>query len=93
MIFPLIFLTSAAVIDEIGIDLMDYRKKYRNDKRLRYQLMFYLLGHRYIMKIAILYLILLTVFPWYYLLAMIFFDESYIIMGMYGRSKEGGFIN
>ena len=88
MIFPLIFLTSAAVLDELGIDLIDYRKKHRTDKRLRYQFVFYLIGRRYIMKIAILYLVLLNVFPWYFLLAIIFFDEAYIIMGMYSQSKQ-----
>ena len=88
MIMPLIFLTSAAVIDEVGNDVVGYNNKYLKNKRFRYKFALYFFGRRYLFKVALLYVSLLGVFPLYFLLAFILFDEAYIIVGLYGQSRR-----
>lgn len=87
MILPLLFLTSAGLIDEIGNDVIDYDKKFCNKKKFIYVFGLYFFGRRYLMKVAILYLALMAVFPLYFLIAFILFDESYIIMDLYCNTK------
>ena len=88
IILPLIFLISAAIIDEVGNDIIDYNKKNLKKNRFRHQFSLYFFGRRYVMKIAILYLILFGIVELYFLLAMILFDEAYIITDLYSRSKQ-----
>lgn len=88
MIMPLIFLTSAAVIDEVGNDVVGYNNKYLKNKRFRYQFALYFFGRRYLFKVALLYVSLLGVFPLYFLLAFILFDEAYLIVELYGQSRQ-----
>jgi len=87
MFLPLIFLTCAGIIDEVGNDVLDYNKKFHNKKRFGFMFGYYFFGRRYLMKVAILYLALLNVFPLYFLIAFILFDESYIIVDLYCKSK------
>jgi hypothetical protein len=85
MLLPLIFLTSAGIIDEVGNDIIDYNKS-KKLNRFRYKFLIYFFGRRYLMKTAIIYIALLGIFPLYFVLAFIFFDESYIIMDLYSKS-------
>jgi len=87
MFLPLIFLACAGIIDEVGNDVLDYNKKFHNKKRFGFMFGYYFFGRRYLMKVAILYLALLNVFPLYFLIAFILFDESYIIVDLYCKSK------
>ena len=82
---PLVFLTAAGVIDEIGNDAIGYNNP---SNRFSYRFAQYFFGRRYFLKVALLYLVLLGVFPLYFLLALIFFDESYLIVDLYSRSKQ-----
>lgn len=88
IILPLIFLISAAIIDEVGNDIIDYNKKNLKKNRFRHQFSLYFFGRRYVMKLAILYLIIFGIVELYFLLAMILFDEAYIITDLYSRSKQ-----
>ena len=88
IILPLVFLISAAIIDEVGNDIIDYNKKNLKKSRFRHQFSLYFFGRRYVMKIAILYLIIFGIVELYFLLAMILFDEAYIITDLYSRSKQ-----
>lgn len=88
MLLPLIFLISAAVLDELGNDIIDDNKKSRISKKFSFQFALYFFGRRYLMKVGLLYLVLLTIYPWYYLLALIFFDEAYIIIHLYSKFKK-----
>ena len=88
MILPLIFLSAAGLIDEIGNDVIDYNKKFHNKKRFIYAFGRYFFGRRYLMKVAILYLALLALFPLYFLIAFILFDESYLIIDLYCKTKK-----
>jgi hypothetical protein len=87
MILPLVFLATAAVLDELGNDTIDNNTKRLKYKRFRQHLALYFFGRRYLMKVALLYLVLLNIFPLYFLLALIFFDEAYIIVELYSQSK------
>lgn len=88
MMLPLILLTSAGLIDEVGNDVIGYNKKFLNSGRFRYRFSLYFFGRRYLMKAAILYLVLFGIFPLYFLLAFILFDEAYIMMDLYGQSRQ-----
>ena len=88
MILPLIFLAAAAVVDEVGNDVIDYNMRYRKNKRFRYQFALYFFGRRYLMKVGLLYLVLLNVIPLYFLLAFLLFDEAYVIVGLYSQSRK-----
>lgn len=88
IILPLIFLISAAIIDEVGNDIIDYNKKNLKKNRFRHQFSLYFFGRRYVMKLAILYLIIFGIVELYFLLAIILFDEAYIITDLYSRSKQ-----
>jgi len=87
MILPLIFLATAAVLDELGNDITDNNTKRLRYKRFKQGLALYFFGRRYLMKVALLYLVLLNIFPLYFLLLLIFFDEAYIIVELYSQSK------
>jgi hypothetical protein len=87
MLLPLVFLTTAAVLDELGNDFTDNNKKNRVSKKFSFQLAVYFFGRRYLMKTALVYLVLLGVYPWYFLLALIFFDEAYLMMHLYSKSR------
>ena len=87
MLLPLIFLTSAGIIDEVGNDIIDYNKSQKK-VRFRYNFLIYFFGRRYLMKTAIIYIALIGLFPLYFVLAFIFFDESYIIIDLYSQSKK-----
>ena len=88
MMLPLVLLTSAGLIDEVGNDVIGYNKKFLNSGRFRYRFSLYFFGRRYLMKAAILYLVLFGIFPLYFLLAFIFFDEAYIMMDLYSQSRQ-----
>ena len=87
MLLPLIFLTSAGIIDEVGNDIIDYNKSQKK-VRFRYNFLIYFFGRRYLMKTAIIYIALVGLFPLYFVLAFIFFDESYIIMDLFSKSRQ-----
>lgn len=88
VILPLIFLTSAGLLDEVGNDVIGYIHKYQGDNRFRYRFILYFFGRRYLMKAALLYLVLFGIFPLYSLLAFILFDEAYIIVDLYSPSRK-----
>ena len=87
-IIPLLFLSAASVLDEVGHDIIGYNKKNFHSYRFRHQFSFYFFGRRYLMKVAIIYLVLIGLFPLEAFLAFLFFDETYIIMSLYSRSRE-----
>ena len=86
IILPLIFLSAAAILDEVGNDVIDYNGSYHKRKRFRYKFALYFFGRRYMMKVALLYVVLVGVFPLYFLIAFILFDEAYIVVGLYSQS-------
>lgn len=87
LILPLLFLTAAAVLDEVGNDITDYNKKNFYTYRFRHQFSLYFFGRRYLMKAALIYLVIIGVFPLEFFLAFLLFDEAYIITSIFSKSR------
>ena len=85
---PLIVLVAAAVLDEAGNDVVDYNKNSFNTSNFLHKGIIAFFDQRWVTKIAILYIALLGIFPWYFFLAMLFFDGAYLVVRMYSRSKQ-----
>jgi len=77
---PLIILTVAALLDEVGNDLIDKKRSKLSDGRLWQKTVLNFFDRRWTMKVAILALVMLQVVPWFFFVAMLFFDEAYILM-------------
>jgi len=48
----------------------------------------YFFGHRWVLKIAILFLVILNIVPLYFFFAMILFDYTYVAVGILGKIKS-----
>ena len=80
----LLFLTTCAYIDEVGNDIVD---RLRKNKNFRYVLLRYFFGKRWLLKVGVLYLALVQVSPLYPLVALILFDEAYLLMDYYSKAR------
>lgn len=89
LILPLMFLAASAVLDEIGNDFIDKKKEQLNQKKLSHKFVIYFFGHRWIMKIAILYLVVISVVPFFFFIAMTLFDYAYVFVDQYAQLKQG----
>ena len=91
LIVPLFFLSASAILDEIGNDYVDGEKEKDNltRERISDKFLIYFFGHRWVMKIAIIYLVLLGVVPLFFFIAMALFDYSYVLIGSYTKLKQG----
>ncbi|KAA0004716.1 MAG: hypothetical protein FE038_01860 [Thermoplasmata archaeon] len=89
LVLPLVFLSAAAIVDEAGNDVTGYDKRIKRSKKFRHKFFVYFFGRRYLLKVALLYLVLINVFPMYLLIALILFDEAYLIVEMYSDSIRG----
>jgi len=83
LILPLIFLAASALLDEVGNDFIDKNK----DKSNKFTVIFF--DHRWLMKVSILWLCVIGVIPFYFFVAMLFFDYAYITVSLYSRVKQG----
>lgn len=85
---PLLFLTAAGILDEVGNDIIGYNNNFINKQKFRYSFFKYFFGRRHFMKVALIYLTIIGAFPLFFLVAFIFFDEAYIIVGLYSQSRK-----
>jgi hypothetical protein len=85
---PLILLVAAAVLDEAGNDIVDYNKNSFDTSNFFHKAIIAFFDQRWVTKLAILYIALLGVFPWYFFLAMLLFDGAYLVVRMYSRSRQ-----
>jgi len=88
LFLPLIILVAAAVLDEAGNDIIDYNKNNLDKSKFFHKAIIAFFDQRWVTKVAILYVALLGVFPWYFFLAMLFFDGAYLVVRMYSRSRQ-----
>ena len=88
MILPLIFLASAALLDEVGNDIIDNNKKYLNNNKIWQKFVVYFFDHRWLMKIAILGIAIIGIIPFYFFLAMLMFDYSYLMVRWYANARK-----
>ena len=84
----LIFLTAAAVLDEVGHDIITYNKNILKTKLFSHQFIKYFFGRRYMVKIALIYLIILGFISAEYFIAFLAFDEAYLMIGLLSKVKQ-----
>ena len=84
----LIFLTAAAVLDEVGHDIITYNKNILKTKLFSHQFIKYFFGRRYMVKIALIYLIILGFISAEYFIAFLAFDEAYLMIGLLSEVKQ-----
>lgn len=89
LILPLMLLAASAVLDEVGNDFIDKKKEQLNQGKLIHKFAIFFFGHRWIMKAAILYLVVISIIPFYFFIAMVLFDYAYVFMDNYARLKQG----
>jgi len=89
MWIPLVFLAAAALIDEIGNDYVDKKKNIFNDKNKFLGFVKYFFDHRWMMKVAILSLVLIGSVPVYFFFAMLLFDYAYLGVRIASDIKQG----
>jgi len=89
MIVPLILLATAALLDEIGNDLIDKYKERLNKNSYSHKFVVKFFDHRWVMKIAILWLAIMSVIPILFFLAMVLFDYSYLGVRLYSQFRQG----
>lgn len=88
LIIPLIFLAAAAVLDELGNDYIDEHPKSFSKNKLT-TFIDYFFDHRWLLKTSILFLAVLGHIPYYFFIAMIFFDYSYLAVRYVSEVKQG----
>jgi len=88
MILPLIFLASAALLDEIGNDFVDKRKNKLDMQKFSHRFIISFFDQRWVLKVAILALGLIGVIPIVFFLAMISFDYAYLGVRFYSKTKQ-----
>ena len=86
LFLPLIILAVAAFLDEVGNDIIDYNKGNFNQNKFSHKLFVYFFDQRWATKIAVLYIILIGIFPLYFFLAMLLFDGAYLLVRLYSRT-------
>lgn len=87
LLLPLIMLIGAAILDEVGNDYIDSIREKLDMKNPLHVFAKYFLGHRWIMKTAILSLALINILPLFFFFAMILFDYSYLAIDAYSNIK------
>lgn len=85
---PLVFLAAAGVLDEIGNDVISYNSDFSNNHSFGFQFFKYFFGRRHFMKVALIYLFLVGGFPLYFFVSFLFFDEAYMMVALYSKSKN-----
>lgn len=89
MILPLIFLSAAAVLDEVGNDYIgNPNRKLRHYKTLN-KILTYFFDQRWLLKTAILFLAILNMIPLYFFVSMILFDYAYLGVRYWSDIKLG----
>ena len=88
LIIPLLFLAAAALLDELGNDCVEdsYDTVSRNPMS---RFFVYFFDHRWLLKIAVLFLSVIGMIPIHFFFAMIFFDYSYLTVRYISEVKQG----
>jgi hypothetical protein len=88
MVLPLVFLASAALLDEIGNDFIDKRKNKLNLNRFSHRFVVSFFDQRWVLKVAILVLGIISVIPLVFFLAMVSFDYAYLGVRFYSKTRH-----
>ena len=88
MVLPLVFLASAALLDEIGNDFIDKRKNKLNLNRFSHRFVVSFFDQRWVLKVAILILGIFSVIPLVFFLAMVSFDYAYLGVRLFSKTRH-----
>lgn len=88
MIIPLIFLATAAFLDELGNDVVDYYPSKKEPPTIKRKFINYFFHQRWLTKIGVLYVVLLGIFPVYFFFAILLFDIAYFSVRIYGNAQK-----
>jgi len=88
MVLPLIFLATAAFLDEFGNDMVDLYLSDPEKNSFSKKILKTFFDQRWMTKIAVLYVVLLGVFPIYFFLAIILFDLAYFTVRTYSQRQK-----
>ncbi len=88
LFLPLIFLATAAFLDEVGNDLIDQNNTYIDRNKASHRFLVYFFDQRWVMKLAVLCIVFMGVVPIYFFFALLLFDAAYLLVRWYGRSRS-----
>jgi hypothetical protein len=88
LFLPLIFIATAAFLDELGNDIIDKNKDYFDDNKFLHKITLYFFDQRWLTKITVLYVVLIGLFPIYFFLAILLFDGAYLTVRLYTKSRQ-----
>ncbi|PNX52731.1 MAG: hypothetical protein BV458_08030 [Thermoplasmata archaeon M9B2D] len=74
---PLIILAVAALLDEVGNDVVD-KSRYLAGGKWWQRIIIGFFDQRWVAKVAILGLVAVSVLPWFFFVAMLLFDGAYL---------------
>ena len=89
LIVPLIILAVAAVLDEVGNDLIDKHRDRFDMRKFSHVFTTCFFDQRWVLKVAILFIAILGIIPIYFFIAMVLFDYSYLMVRWYSHVKQG----
>lgn len=87
LILPLMILAAAALIDEIGNDAIDKRRRRLQQKGAAGTALLLFFDHRWTLKVAILSLAAISMIPLLFFFAMLCFDYAYLGMRHYSEFR------
>jgi hypothetical protein len=83
----LIIFTLAALFDEIGNDYIE-KVGFINSTNYSRKFLGYFFDQRWLTKVAVLAIALVGVIPFYFFVAMLFFDGAYLMVRGVSNSKQ-----
>ena len=84
---PLIILAAAALLDEVGNDFVDKSNLLAGEKRWQ-KVMIGFFDQRWVAKVAILGLVVVSVLPWFFFVAMLLFDGAYLGVRSFSQIRQ-----
>jgi len=88
LFLPLLFIATAAFLDEMGNDVIDKNRDYFDDNNFLHKITLYFFDQRWLTKITVLYVVLIGLFPLYFFLAILLFDGAYLTVRLYTKSRQ-----
>jgi hypothetical protein len=87
LLFPLIILAVAALLDEVGNDLVDKSSLLAGGKWWQ-RILIGFFDQRWVAKVAILGFVVSSVLPWFFFIAMLLFDGAYLGVRWFSQIKQ-----
>jgi hypothetical protein len=84
---PLIILAAAALLDEVGNDLVD-KSSFLAGRKWWQRFVIGFFDQRWVAKVAILGLVVVSVLPWFFFVAMLLFDGAYLGVRWFSQIQQ-----